>query len=182
MRSQPSSRPVGSLRCRRGLRNHARGQSRDVCPWKILRPTATRGVNRLSFGVQSFRDDELRRLSRLHGADRARAAYREARAAGFDNVSLDLMMWLPGQQVGRVARIGRRGHRPGARASLAVHARGLSERAAQGRDGARRLVAGARRRCGRDVRDGDGTAGGGRLRAVRDFECRRGQADGRGTT
>src|SRR5207302_2495817 len=57
------------------------------------------GVNRLSFGVQSFRDDELRRLSRLHGADRARAAYTEARAAGFDNISLDLMMWLPGQRV-----------------------------------------------------------------------------------
>src|SRR6185503_1318550 len=57
------------------------------------------GVNRLSFGVQSFRDDELRRLSRLHGADRARAAFAEARAAGFDNISLDLMMWLPGQQV-----------------------------------------------------------------------------------
>ncbi len=57
------------------------------------------GVNRLSFGVQSFRDDELRRLSRLHGADRARGAYREARAAGFDNISLDLMMWLPAQRV-----------------------------------------------------------------------------------
>src|SRR5947209_1043601 len=57
------------------------------------------GVDRLSFGVQSFRDEELRRLSRLHGADRARAAYAEARAAGFDNVSLDLMMWLPGQRV-----------------------------------------------------------------------------------
>jgi oxygen-independent coproporphyrinogen III oxidase len=57
------------------------------------------GVNRLSFGVQSFRADELRRLSRLHTADRARAAFGEARAAGFDNVSLDLMMWLPHQQV-----------------------------------------------------------------------------------
>jgi oxygen-independent coproporphyrinogen-3 oxidase len=57
------------------------------------------GVNRVSFGVQSFRDDELRRLSRLHGADRARSAYADARAAGFDNVSLDLMMWLPGQKV-----------------------------------------------------------------------------------
>src|SRR5262249_1017315 len=58
-----------------------------------------RGANRLSFGVQSFRDEELRRLSRLHGADRARAALGEARAAGFDNVSLDLMMWLPQQAV-----------------------------------------------------------------------------------
>jgi oxygen-independent coproporphyrinogen-3 oxidase len=57
------------------------------------------GVNRLSFGVQSFSDAELRRLGRLHDADRARGALREARAAGFDNVSLDLMMWLPGQSV-----------------------------------------------------------------------------------
>jgi oxygen-independent coproporphyrinogen-3 oxidase len=57
------------------------------------------GVNRVSFGVQSFHDDELRRLSRLHGADRARTAYEEARGAGFDNVSLDLMMWLPAQRV-----------------------------------------------------------------------------------
>jgi oxygen-independent coproporphyrinogen-3 oxidase len=57
------------------------------------------GVNRLSFGVQSFREPELRRLSRLHTADRARGAVFEARAAGFENISLDLMMWLPGQQV-----------------------------------------------------------------------------------
>jgi len=57
------------------------------------------GVNRLSYGVQSFRDEELRRLSRLHDADRARYAFAEARAAGFDNVSLDLMMWLPEQRV-----------------------------------------------------------------------------------
>jgi oxygen-independent coproporphyrinogen-3 oxidase len=57
------------------------------------------GVNRLSFGVQSFRDDELRRLDRLHTADRARAAVAEARAAGFDNLSLDLMLWLPQQTV-----------------------------------------------------------------------------------
>jgi oxygen-independent coproporphyrinogen-3 oxidase len=57
------------------------------------------GVNRISFGVQSFRDDELRRLSRLHSAGRAREALGEARRAGFDNVSLDLMMWLPQQRV-----------------------------------------------------------------------------------
>jgi oxygen-independent coproporphyrinogen-3 oxidase len=55
------------------------------------------GVNRLSVGVQSFRDDELARLGRLHDAARARAAYHEARAAGFDNISLDLMLGLPGQ-------------------------------------------------------------------------------------
>ncbi len=57
------------------------------------------GVNRVSFGVQSFRDEELRRLSRLHTAGRAADALHEARAAGFDNVSLDLMMWLPEQRV-----------------------------------------------------------------------------------
>jgi len=55
------------------------------------------GANRLSFGVQSFRDEELRRLGRLHSAQTARDAVRLARAAGFDNISLDLMMWLPGQ-------------------------------------------------------------------------------------
>ena len=57
------------------------------------------GVNRVSFGVQSFRDDELRRLSRLHSAERAVDALAAARGAGFDNVSLDLMMWLPQQSV-----------------------------------------------------------------------------------
>ncbi len=57
------------------------------------------GVNRLSYGVQSFRDDELRRLGRLHTAQTARHALGLARDAGFDNISLDLMMWLPGQGV-----------------------------------------------------------------------------------
>jgi oxygen-independent coproporphyrinogen-3 oxidase len=64
-----------------------------------LRSLRAAGVNRLSLGVQSFRDDELQRLGRVHSAARARDAVREARAAGFDNVSLDLMMWLPQQSV-----------------------------------------------------------------------------------
>jgi oxygen-independent coproporphyrinogen-3 oxidase len=55
------------------------------------------GVNRVSFGVQSFRDTELKRLGRLHSARRAVEAVDEARAARFDNISLDLMMWLPQQ-------------------------------------------------------------------------------------
>lgn len=59
------------------------------------------GVNRLSYGVQSFHDEELARLGRLHSAETARRALADARDAGFDNVSLDLMMWLPGQSVGR---------------------------------------------------------------------------------
>jgi oxygen-independent coproporphyrinogen-3 oxidase len=57
------------------------------------------GVNRLSFGVQSFLDEELKRLGRLHSSGRAVQAVESARAAGFDNVSIDLMMWLPGQDV-----------------------------------------------------------------------------------
>ena len=57
------------------------------------------GVARLSYGVQSLRDEELRRLSRLHSAERAVNALALARGAGFDNISLDLMMWLPQQTV-----------------------------------------------------------------------------------
>ena len=55
------------------------------------------GVNRLSYGVQSFRDVELERLTRRHSAAGAVAAFELGRRAGFDNISLDLMMWLPQQ-------------------------------------------------------------------------------------
>jgi oxygen-independent coproporphyrinogen-3 oxidase len=55
------------------------------------------GVNRISFGVQSFDDEELVRLGRRHSAARAIEAVRTARASGFDNLSFDLMLWLPGQ-------------------------------------------------------------------------------------
>jgi oxygen-independent coproporphyrinogen-3 oxidase len=55
------------------------------------------GVNRISLGVQSFDDQELVRLGRAHTAARARAAFAAVREAGCRNVSLDLMLWLPGQ-------------------------------------------------------------------------------------
>jgi oxygen-independent coproporphyrinogen-3 oxidase len=55
------------------------------------------GVNRLSFGVQSFNENELQWLSRIHNADEARNAIKLARQAGFENVSLDLMFALPNQ-------------------------------------------------------------------------------------
>ena len=55
------------------------------------------GVTRLSIGVQSFRDAELRRLGRVHSAARAIEAFESARAAGFDDISIDLMVWLPEQ-------------------------------------------------------------------------------------
>jgi len=59
------------------------------------------GVNRLSLGVQSLDDDLLVRLGRLHSSDDARRAFDAARSAGVDNVSLDLMYGLPGQDVAR---------------------------------------------------------------------------------
>ncbi len=55
------------------------------------------GINRLSFGVQSFFDDELKFLSRIHNSQQAVEAFRFARAAGFDNVNIDLMYGLPKQ-------------------------------------------------------------------------------------
>jgi oxygen-independent coproporphyrinogen-3 oxidase len=55
------------------------------------------GINRVSLGVQSFDEGELRRLGRVHDVARARDAFACTRAAGIDNVSLDLMMWLPQQ-------------------------------------------------------------------------------------
>ena len=55
------------------------------------------GVNRLSIGVQSFRDEELRLLGRIHTAQEARDCVGAARRAGFENISIDLMSALPGQ-------------------------------------------------------------------------------------
>ena len=55
------------------------------------------GVNRLSLGVQSFDDGHLQRLGRVHDSTAAFTAYRDARAAGFDNINLDIMYGLPGQ-------------------------------------------------------------------------------------
>ena len=55
------------------------------------------GVNRLSIGIQSFDNNLLKRLGRIHTAEQAEEAVKLARAAGFDNLSLDLMYGLPGQ-------------------------------------------------------------------------------------
>jgi oxygen-independent coproporphyrinogen-3 oxidase len=55
------------------------------------------GVNRLSIGAQSFDDDALRQLGRIHSSDDIRRAVGEVKSAGFDNFNLDLMHGLPGQ-------------------------------------------------------------------------------------
>lgn len=55
------------------------------------------GVNRLSFGVQSFDEQLLKMVGRVHTADEAADAVRLARQTGFENINLDLMYGLPGQ-------------------------------------------------------------------------------------
>ena len=66
----------------------------DVAHLETLRAA---GFNRISFGVQSFDAGLLKTLDRTHSADEAKNAVRAARAAGFENVSLDLMFALPRQ-------------------------------------------------------------------------------------
>ncbi|RTZ79468.1 MAG: YggW family oxidoreductase, partial [Gammaproteobacteria bacterium] len=57
------------------------------------------GVNRLSIGIQSFDGDALQRLGRIHDARQAVEAFETARAAGFENINLDLMFGLPQQKL-----------------------------------------------------------------------------------
>jgi oxygen-independent coproporphyrinogen-3 oxidase len=57
------------------------------------------GFNRISFGVQSFHDEELLRLERIHAASEVDDAYRWARGAGFENINLDLIYGLIGQDM-----------------------------------------------------------------------------------
>ncbi len=68
----------------------------DVHKFKALRQA---GINRLSIGVQSFADAQLKALGRIHGEMEARRAADWARDAGFDNFNLDLMHGLPQQTV-----------------------------------------------------------------------------------
>ncbi|CRI64867.1 Oxygen-independent coproporphyrinogen-III oxidase-like protein yggW [Thiocapsa sp. KS1] len=62
------------------------------------------GVNRLSIGVQSLSATHLRALGRIHGPAEARETLRMARAAGFDNINLDMMFALPGQDLAEAQR------------------------------------------------------------------------------
>ena len=62
------------------------------------------GFNRLSIGVQSLDDTELRRLGRIHSRDQALTTIKAARDAGFANLSCDLMYGLPGQTADSWAR------------------------------------------------------------------------------
>ena len=63
----------------------------------LLKKLRNEGFNRMSLGVQSDRDDVLKKLGRPHNYEQARIAVQAARACGFDNISLDLMYGLPSQ-------------------------------------------------------------------------------------
>jgi len=62
-----------------------------------LKAYRTAGVNRLSIGVQSFEDQHLQFLGRIHTADQAVRTITRSREAGFDNIGLDLIYGIPGQ-------------------------------------------------------------------------------------
>lgn len=68
----------------------------DLNPAK-LRELRLAGVNRLSIGIQSFQDDVLKFLNRAHNSSSALECVRDSRAAGFDNISIDLIYAIPGQ-------------------------------------------------------------------------------------
>ncbi|MCP4274443.1 MAG: radical SAM family heme chaperone HemW [Gammaproteobacteria bacterium] len=57
------------------------------------------GINRLSIGVQSFNDQYLKKLGRIHNAQQASEAFHHARTAGFKRINLDLMFALPEQSL-----------------------------------------------------------------------------------
>lgn len=61
------------------------------------------GINRLSLGIQSFDDQQLNTLGRIHSAAQATRAVQLAREAGFDNFNIDLMFGLPGQSASQAA-------------------------------------------------------------------------------
>lgn len=68
----------------------------DLTP-DYLAMLTTLPVNRLSIGIQSFDDKELRSVNRRHTARQAIQAVQDARKAGFTNISIDLIYGLPGQ-------------------------------------------------------------------------------------
>jgi oxygen-independent coproporphyrinogen-3 oxidase len=66
---------------------------------KYLEAVRSLGVNRLSLGVQSLDDAELRLLGRIHTSNEAREAVKQARDAGFKNISLDFIYGVPGRSL-----------------------------------------------------------------------------------
>ena len=127
-----SSRVPRAVRAGARRRDHAGGQPRDRDAASGSPGFCAAGVNRLSFGVQSFRDEELQRLGRMHTAARAREAFRDG-ARGRVRQRLARPDDVAAAAVGRrVARIGRGAHRARSGSRVAVPAGDVSERAAAG--------------------------------------------------
>jgi len=57
------------------------------------------GINRINIGIQSFQDDNLKFLGRIHSADEGKTAIKCLRNAGFENIGIDLICGLPEQTV-----------------------------------------------------------------------------------
>ena len=77
----------------------------DLCPVSeesahtLCSELLSLGINRISIGIQTFHNDLLSILQRRHNSEQAIKAVRDAQAAGFDNISIDLMFGLPGQSL-----------------------------------------------------------------------------------
>ena len=69
----------------------------DSATLQLMRDFRAAGINRLSIGIQSFNDDELKMMGRLHNSRQAAEAIQNAQKAGFENISADLMLGLPYQ-------------------------------------------------------------------------------------
>ena len=95
----------GERREAKGERREAKGEEIEITleanPGDIteekVRAWREMGINRLSIGIQSFHDELLQLIGRRHNAEQARRAVATAQAAGFDNISIDLMYALPSQ-------------------------------------------------------------------------------------
>ena len=70
----------------------------DMSPEKLIKLRKL-GINRLSIGIQSFQDHVLKFLGRLHSGEDAVRVFRDARNAGFENISIDLMFGIPNQSL-----------------------------------------------------------------------------------
>ena len=102
----PSTLQVEHLRAIvEAIRREAKGERQEITleanPGDINQEKArawrAMGINRLSIGIQSFEDELLQLIGRRHNAEQARQAVAIAQAAGFDNISIDLMYALPSQ-------------------------------------------------------------------------------------
>ncbi len=94
------SRILQTVRARFQVSEHAE-ITLEMNPGTVTAETLTEfrrlGINRASFGAQTFRDEELARLGRSHNTDDTRRTFQDLRTSGFDNISFDLIAGLPAQ-------------------------------------------------------------------------------------